>query len=289
MILLPIVLLAVAAPSLQQSVDRAMAGRSGTAVVMDVASGRILAAYQPEIAGRRRARPGSTVKPFTMLTLLNAHRIRPSTTRICHRRLFLEGRDFECSHPVTPLPLDPASALAYSCNQFFTTFAARLQPADLAATFRRVGLGDHNGSVVTLARTESLQLQAIGEAGIEVTPLGLLEAYRRLAQRRTLPDIDEGIRMIYRGLEGATTYGTARLATPKGIRVAGKTGTASETGIHWKHAWFAGYAPPDHPKVAVVVFLERGLGGADAAPVAALLFQAALAGGTNQGTLAYIP
>jgi len=43
---------------------------AGTAVALDVESGRILARYHPQVAARRLARPGSTVKPFTMLALL---------------------------------------------------------------------------------------------------------------------------------------------------------------------------------------------------------------------------
>ncbi|MGZ5141256.1 MAG: penicillin-binding transpeptidase domain-containing protein, partial [Burkholderiales bacterium] len=41
--------------------------------------------------------------------------------------------------------------------------------------------------------------------------------------------------------------------------------------------WFAGFAPADNPKVAVVVFLERGTGPGDAAPLAAQILQAWMA------------
>jgi penicillin-binding protein 2 len=38
---------------------------------------------------------------------------------------------------------------------------------------------------------------------------------------------------------------------------------------HRDHAWFAGFAPYESPKLSVVVFLEHGgSGGKDAAPVA---------------------
>jgi cell division protein FtsI/penicillin-binding protein 2 len=50
--------------------------------------------------------------------------------------------------------------------------------------------------------------------------------------------------------------------------VAGKTGTSAG------HAWFAGFAPAERPEVVVVVFLESGTGGADAAPVAGTVFRA---------------
>jgi penicillin-binding protein 2 len=34
------------------------------------------------------------------------------------------------------------------------------------------------------------------------------------------------------------------------------------------HAWFVGYAPAEEPEIALVVFLERGTGAGDAAPLA---------------------
>ena len=49
-------------PALQQAVTRAMAGRSGAAVVIDVATGKVLAAYHLEVAARRLALPGSSIK-----------------------------------------------------------------------------------------------------------------------------------------------------------------------------------------------------------------------------------
>lgn len=41
------------------------------------------------------------------------------------------------------------------------------------------------------------------------------------------------------------------------FKVAGKTGTAQETGKD-NHAWWVGYAPYDDPEIAIVVFLEHG-------------------------------
>jgi peptidoglycan glycosyltransferase len=69
--------------------------------------------------------------------------------------------------------------------------------------------------------------------------------------------------------------GSGRRAAVPGISVAGKTGTAAAgDGSAVTQAWFAGYAPSDNPQVAVVIFLNRGTGGADAAPVAAEVFKA---------------
>jgi len=46
---------------------------------------------------------------------------------------------------------------------------------------------------------------------------------------------------------------------------AGKTGTAEILKEGEPHAWFAGYAPADRPRIAPVVFVERGGEGSKAA------------------------
>jgi penicillin-binding protein 2 len=68
--------------------------------------------------------------------------------------------------------------------------------------------------------------------------------------------------------------GTGAAARLPGIEVAGKTGTAqitanSDAHRGQDHAWFAAYAPAQDPQVVVVVLVERGgRGGQAAAPVA---------------------
>ena len=58
------------------------------------------------------------------------------------------------------------------------------------------------------------------------------------------------------------------------IAVAGKTGTA-EAPPGSDHSWYASWAPFDHPKVVVVVMIEHGGFGAEAAaPAAKEIYQA---------------
>lgn len=82
------------------------------------------------------------------------------------------------------------------------------------------------------------------------------------------------------GTARATGYGV------KGYEMAGKTGTAQVKGIkqgekynekaldprYWDHAWFIGFAPVDHPKIAVAVIVENGKHGGAVAPIARALF-----------------
>ncbi len=82
---------------------------------------------------------------------------------------------------------------------------------------------------------------------------------------------DETLAVIQQGLLEvvASPYGTGRYAEIDDLAIAGKTGTAEVGGGLPDHAWFAGYAPADAPKVAFVVMLEHGgSGGRAAGPLA---------------------
>jgi cell division protein FtsI/penicillin-binding protein 2 len=68
------------------------------------------------------------------------------------------------------------------------------------------------------------------------------------------------------------TGGTAASARIKGVQLSGKTGTAQtgvrRNGVELNHAWFAGFAPADDPKILVVVMIEFGGEGPRAARLA---------------------
>lgn len=84
--------------------------------------------------------------------------------------------------------------------------------------------------------------------------------------------------------------GTAQFLAASGLKIAGKTGTAQVTkliertkdikSIPYKfrdHAWFAGFAPYDDPKIAVAVIVEHGgFGSSAAAPIARAVIKAYL-------------
>jgi peptidoglycan glycosyltransferase len=77
-----------------------------------------------------------------------------------------------------------------------------------------------------------------------------------------------------------TEGGTGNAAAIPGIHVAGKTGTAETNVPNVYTAWFAAFAPADHPQVAIAVVLEEqlnGFGGAVSAPIAKQVMQAILA------------
>jgi peptidoglycan glycosyltransferase len=74
--------------------------------------------------------------------------------------------------------------------------------------------------------------------------------------------------------------GTGKKAKIPGVAVAGKTGTAQTDPENSDNSWFVGFAPADHPKIAVAVFIRHGgrTGGDVSAPIAKQVMQAYLQG-----------
>ena len=70
---------------IQRAIDQAMARLQGSVVVVDVESGRVVASHRLDAAARRPAAPGSAIKPFTLLALLQSGIVRPETTIVCRK------------------------------------------------------------------------------------------------------------------------------------------------------------------------------------------------------------
>jgi cell division protein FtsI/penicillin-binding protein 2 len=256
-----------------------MAGKSGAVVALDVSSGKILGQSNMKMAAERVTAPGSAVKPFVLLELLQSGKVDPERHLVCRRALTIAGRRMDCTHSPAVTNLDAADAIAYSCNTYFAQVATKLSPSELAGTFERAGFTSRTelvpeeavGSVVGAADEAHLQLQALGYWGVEVTPLGLLAAYRNLALHKLKNDLPAAA-PVFLGLERAVQYGMAHEAEPTGITAAGKTGTASGAKPQ-NHGFFLGYAPAEKPEIVLLVYLEHRR-GSDAAAVAAPIFTA---------------
>lgn len=269
------------ATDLQAEISLAMAGKAGAVVVVDVASGKILAQWHLNVAAQRLEPPGSTVKPFVLLELLQKGRIDPEQHVICRRPLYIGGKRMDCSHPVSVTSLDAPDAIAYSCNTYFSTVATRLKPDELADVYKRAGFtsptgfaaDEASGRISTANEPAQLQLQALGEWGIEATPLELLNAYLKLARQRQQAGASGSAAPVFDGLERAVKYGVAHGAQPVGITAAGKTGTAAGARTPASHGFFVGYSPADKPEIVVMVYLEHGR-GMDAAAIAGPIFTA---------------
>jgi penicillin-binding protein 2 len=141
---------------------------------------------------------------------------------------------------------------------------------------------------------------AIGQGAMQATPLQMadvtatvvnggtlfrphfVEAIRdprgRIVKRfdadvvRHVPVSNEALREVRAGMDQVTRpWGTAYGEDVPGVPYGGKTGTAETDGGNGPNTtWFVAYAPSQHPKLAMAVFMERsgGYGANTAAPVA---------------------
>jgi penicillin-binding protein 2 len=255
---------------------------SSVALLFHLQDRRFLIADHPSIAQRMIFPPGSAIKPFSLLALLENGNLTAPEEYVCPGRLTIAGRSLNCSHPPLGLPMNVSRAIAYSCNCAVAHFAQRFRPGDLSNALEHSGFAsvtgllpgrEASGFVRDGLSGPACTLQALGEEGVQVTALELLGAYRRLANR-----VNEKIAApVLEGLEGAVEFGTAQAARLDHVRVAGKTGSV-RTSNNGRAAWFAGFAPSRSPEVVVTVLVAGRSGGADAAPIAGRLLQRYFAG-----------
>jgi stage II sporulation protein D len=272
-----------------QSVAAAALGdREGTIVVIDPQTARILAAVNRELAFERAFPPGSTIKPFTALTALRAGIIDENSRTSCREKYQHDDETTVCSHPRDLPPLNPAEAIAYSCNYYFAKTGERLNADQLAQTLTDFG-------VDRIVRARWQPTSAIGEGEfVQVTPMQLLRAYTALfnggrlfnetsgSTQITISDSERSL--LLQGMRGAIKFGTAEKANLDSLPtyVIGKTGTATQLHGFRSQGWFVGlaFAPnkpptPENLQLALVVYLKNGH-GSDAAQVAAPLFKVPL-------------
>ncbi|MCY4470821.1 MAG: penicillin-binding protein 2 [Thiotrichales bacterium] len=147
--------------ALRQGVQRHRA-RAGSAVVLDVRTGEVLAvanqpSFNPNDRGdrsswrfRNRAvtdllEPGSTIKPFTVAAALHAGIVRPDTEMDTRPGFLKVGR-----HTVWDVRnygvIDVRRVIKKSSNVGAGKLALELRPADLWQMFHQVGLGTSTGS-----------------------------------------------------------------------------------------------------------------------------------------------
>jgi penicillin-binding protein 2 len=159
---------------LQKAMERAFAGRPGSAVALDPETGEILAinstpAYDPNdftggveaaVWGRLKGdpdnplmnrviqgqyAPGSLFKVVMALAALEEGVITPSTTFYCPGYLSIYNTVFRCHKASGHGIVDVHQALAKSCNVFFYQVGVRLEIDRIARYARMLGLGATTG------------------------------------------------------------------------------------------------------------------------------------------------
>jgi penicillin-binding protein 2 len=127
-----------------------------------------------------------------------------------------------------------------------------------------IGQGENSQTVVNMAKLYS----AFAAKGQAPRP----EIAHLVPQRKqifTLNKVQDSV--VLEGLKAVLEAGgTAGASAIQGLTLAGKTGTAQNTGGA-DHGWFVGFAPADQPKIVVAVLLEFGLHGSRAAHIASAI------------------
>lgn len=219
------------------------------------------------------------------------------------------GRYFKCWDHNGHGNVTLAQAIANSCDVYFYQLGLKLQLLNLVAGGVQLGFAQPSGIDLPREKTPTFPdsrkyfdakygprgwtsglvlSMAIGQGDNAQTPLNMAKFYTALATdgKAATPRIvdttvvrTEVLNLKPEQLEGLRTAladvlsrGTATSAQIKGLAIAGKTGTAQNTG-HPDHAWFVGYAPVDKPKIVVAVMLEYGLHGTAAAKVATKMME----------------
>lgn len=211
-------------------------------------------------------------------------------------------------------------ALTISCNTAFANLGITLGTDTIKSQARAFGIDDQGFSmplpvvpstVGDIPDAAALGQSSIGQRDVQITPLQGAMIAAAVANGGTLmrpylvkelqsPDLSslsttepheigqtmpaDVAHTLTSMMVNVVEHGTGRSAQIDGVQVAGKTGTAENEKGAQPHAWFIGFAPADHPTVAVAVLLEHAgvagdevTGGKAAAPIARDVIQAVLA------------
>lgn len=133
-----------------------------------------------------------------------------------------------------------------------------------------IGQGENTQTVIGLAKFYT----ALAMGGEAVAP----RIVRGDPIKSRIFDLDSATLAGLRdALTGVVSRGTAASARIQGVVMAGKTGTAQSgtvvAGKELNHAWFAGFAPADAPRIVVAVMLEFGGHGPRAAHIASKIIE----------------
>lgn len=305
--------------ALKKAVNKHQAS-SGSAVIVDVDTGEVLSmvsqpAFNPNNRHnlktanlRNRAvtdlfEPGSTVKPFTVVSALKSGQFDKDTIINTHPGIYRVS-----GHPIRDFrdygEINLTTLLKKSSNVAASKIALELEPDVLWQDFANFGLASDTGAYfpgevlgqlpepstwrkldrATLAfgygvSSSALQLAraytVLGNGGI-LQPLSFVKREGRPQGKRVFSS--DLMRQVVTMMETVTqTGGTAQRAAVANYSVAGKTGTTKkiiDTGYadDRYQSLFAGLIPASDPQLAMVVVVDdpKGdeyYGGAVAAPV----------------------
>jgi len=293
--------------------------KSGSLVMIDIETGEVLSlisqpSYNPNRWDSRHPQftrnsafidsfePGSTAKPFTVASALEAGVVNPSTkVNTSPGRIKLNG--FTIKDGKNHGVLDVSGILQKSSNVGVTKLALMMNDDEFLNAFYRVGFGadtasgfpgESSGRINIRDNWSDMEKGIFSYGyGFSVTPVQLAQAYAVLGGygvKRPLSLLkqenrNQGEQVLSRNVSQQVIAmmetvvaegGTGQKAKVDGYRIAGKTGTArkAKNGGYGDDytVFFAGIAPVSDPKIAMVIFVDdpksdEYYGGQVAAPV----------------------
>ena len=296
----------------QRVAAQQLAGRTGAVVVLDPRTGAIRVMYGN--ATHDVYSPGAAFEIVTTAAALDSGRYTAGSLIAGHSPLTVSGATIRNFANQSFGRITLTQALSASVDTVFARVGAGVGPEQMTASMRRLGfysspqlgpgadrvspsgLRDAGRFVLPGTVGASLGRVAIGQGGLVVTPLQMAMVASAVANGGTLaaPSLRTGTptasiramkpstaRALARMLRQVVTHGTATSVNGRGLPIAGQTGTSprSATRSLRSDLWFVGFAPADHPTVAIAVALKnaKGFGGTRAAPIAAKVIESVLA------------
>ena len=260
-------------PVVRQAALNALGRLSGSIVVVNPNSGRILSIVNQKLALSSGFTPCSTFKTVVALAALREGIITPNTKLDVGERTRMNVTD----------------ALAHSNNAFFHKLGETLGFKRITEYAQEFGIGEKAGLDIAGESAGHYPSAPPKEGGVghlaycgtdvEVTPLQMaavistianggtlyaLQYPRTLEQiaafqpvvRRRLDNLKAYFPQIHDGLAGSVLYGTGHSAYNPDLSIYGKTGTCSENGA--RLGWFVSYAGEVHSQYVAVVLLRGG-------------------------------
>lgn len=267
--------------------------------------------------------PGSVFKLITSAAALESGNWQPESTLPNPLKFQLPGTstyvqnsgEGKCGGKST---VSIADALRFSCNVPFAQLGIQLGQDRIRTQAELFGFG--KSVKIPLTATPSVYptgmddaqtaLSAFGQFDDRVTPLQIAMVSAAIANKGVLmkPNLIESVlssslavidqpqpsvfsqpisaataSKLNEMMVGAVSRGVSSNGQIKGVKVAGKTGTAENGKGEPYTLWFTGFAPADNPKVAVAVVVAKGGGQGQggrgntlAAPIARKVMEAVL-------------
>ncbi len=261
--------------------------------------------------------PGSVFKILMALIGLETGKITPDTSFFCSGETKIGGRVAHCWRKGGHGWVKLKDAIVNSCNIYFYNVGIRVGIDNIFKYGSLIGFGHRTGIDLPNEKGGLLPSRewkwkrfhekwyqgetisvSIGQGQVLVTPLQLALFMAKIAVNNSLiiPSVkfreninykvfkifdDDKLNVVKNAMVNVVERGTATRARIKGVKIAGKTGTAqiinTKTAEEMKNyekkfkenSIFACFAPADNPQIAVAVVVEHGgHGGSTAAPIA---------------------